>query len=269
MADFGIDSAVVGRDGRYEASLAEGWEIWGPQGGYVAAVALRAAAAAGSFPRPASFACHYLRVAQVGPVDIRVQSLRQTRRAESLRVTLVQDDAPILEALVWTVADLVGIDHDAAASPAVPGPEELEPWEAHLPGGQPPFLFWRNFDVHPVSPLPSGWSRATDPRWLVWTRLRERPPLDDPYVDAARMLLAADSTMYPAATFAHDDLFPYLAPSMDLVMSFHLSGRDSEWLLIDAVSPLSDGALVTGKSSIWARDGRLLASAMQQMLQRP
>jgi acyl-CoA thioesterase len=47
---------------------------------------------------------------------------------------------------------------------------------------------------------------------------------------------------------------------MDLVMSFHLSGRESEWLLLDAVSPLSDGALVTGKSSIWARDGRLLAS---------
>ena len=105
-----------------------------------------AAAAAGSLQRPASFACHYLRVAQVGPVDIRVESLRQTRRAESLKVTLVQDDAPILEALVWTVADLAGIDHDAAASPAVPGPEELEPWEAHLPGGEPPFLFWHNFE---------------------------------------------------------------------------------------------------------------------------
>jgi acyl-CoA thioesterase len=39
-------------------------------------------------------------------------------------------------------------------------------------------------------------------------------------------------------------------------------------LLVDAVSPLSEGALVAGRASIWSSDGRLLASAMQQMLQR-
>ncbi|MFN2543904.1 MAG: hypothetical protein ABR600_04925 [Actinomycetota bacterium] len=42
----------------------------------------------------------------------------------------------------------------------------------------------------------------------------------------------------------------------------------SEWLLIDAYSPSSRGALVAGQASIWSADGRLLASAMQQMLQR-
>jgi acyl-CoA thioesterase II len=268
VADFGIDSAVVGRNGRYGATLADGWEIWGPQGGYIAAVALGAAAAASTFPRPASITCHYLRAGQVGPVDIRVESLRQSRRAESLRVTLLQNELAILDTLVWTVAALVGVDHDAGASPVVPRPDELEPWEAHLPGGEPPFPFWRNFDVHPVAPLPSEWGQATEARWLTWSRLRVRPPLEDPYVDAARMLLAADSAMYPAATFAHEKLFPYIAPSMDLMMSFHLAGAGSEWLLVDAVSPLSEGALVAGRASIWSSDGRLLASAMQQMLQR-
>lgn len=74
--------------------------------------------------------------------------------------------------------------------------------------------------------------------------------------------------MYPAATFAHDELFPYVAPSLDLVMSFHLAGADSDWLLVEARSPLSKGALVAGTASIWSANGRLLASAMQQMLQR-
>jgi acyl-CoA thioesterase len=268
VADFGIDSAVVGRNGRYRATLADGWEIWGPQGGYIAAVALRAAAAASAFSRPASITCHYLRAGQLGPVDIRVESLRQSRRAESLRVTLLQNELPILDALVWTVAALVGVDHDAGASPVVPRPDELEPWEVHLPGGEPPFPFWRNFDVHPVTPQPSEWGQATEARWLTWSRLRVRPPLEDPYIDAARMLLAADAAMYPAATFAHEELFPYIAPSMDLMMSFHLVGAGSEWLLVDAVSPLSEGALVAGRASIWGTDGRLLASAMQQMLQR-
>jgi acyl-CoA thioesterase II len=95
-----------------------------------------------------------------------------------------------------------------------------------------------------------------------------RPPLEDPFVDVGRMLVAADSAMYPAAALAHDDLFPYVAPSLDLVVSFHLAGADSEWLLVEASSPLSAGALVAGRASIWSADGRLLASAMQQMLQR-
>ena len=267
MRDLGLDSAVSGGHGRYGATLAEGWDIWGPQGGYVAAVALRAAGAETAFPRPATFSCHYLRRAKAGPVQIRVDSLNRARRAESLRVTLAQDDVPVLEALVWTLAELDGIDHDATAAPEVPPAEELEPWEAR-PSGGPHFPFWRNVDVRPAVPDPYEWARATEPRSVAWSRLRVRPPLEDPFVDAGRMLVAADSAMYPAAMFAHDDLFPYVAPSMDLVLSFHTAGTDSEWILVDAVSPLSEGALVAGRADIWSVDGRLLASAMQQMLQR-
>ena len=36
------DTAVDGTDGSYRAVLSKDWEIWGPMGGYVAAVALRA-----------------------------------------------------------------------------------------------------------------------------------------------------------------------------------------------------------------------------------
>jgi len=268
VRDLGVDSAVSAANGRYTAMLAEGWEIWGPQGGYVAAVALRGAAAAATFPRPASFACHFLRGATAGPVEIRVEMLRRTRRAESLRATVVQNDVPVLEALVWTVAELVGIDHEGLSCPEVPEAEELQPWEAYLPDGEVPFPFWRNVDLRPVAPQPYEWGHATDPRSLAWGRLRVRPPLEDPFVDAARMLVAADSAMYPAAMFAHDELFPYVAPSMDLVMSFHAAGADSEWILVDAASAISHGALVAGNASIWSADGRLLASAMQQMLQR-
>jgi len=268
MADFGLDSAVSGADGRYRATLAEAWEIWGPQGGYVAAVALRAAGLAAAFPRPASLACQFLRPARVGPAEVRVESLRRTRRAEALSFTVLQEEAPVLTGLVWTVAVLGGLDHLAAVAPAAPPPEELEPWDAYLPGGEPPFPYWRNFDIRPVAPHPAKWGGPAEPRWLTWKRLRTRPPLQDPFVDAGRMLMVADSAMYPAATQAHEEPFPYVAPSLDLVLSFHGSGRDSEWLLVDGFSPLSQGALVAGSASIWSADGRLLASAAQQMLQR-
>ena len=46
MGDLANDTAIQPRgDGCYAASLSADWEIWGPMGGYVAACALRAAAA--------------------------------------------------------------------------------------------------------------------------------------------------------------------------------------------------------------------------------
>ncbi len=80
------------------------------------------------------FVCHYLRVAEFGPVEIRVESLRRTKRAESLRVTVVQKDMPLLEGLVWTVAELAGIDHDAAPMPEVPPAEDVETMGCVLAG---------------------------------------------------------------------------------------------------------------------------------------
>ena len=268
MGDFAIDTAVTGGDGRYQAVASDSWEIWGPQGGYLAAIAIRAAGAESAFPRPASFYCHFVRAAQFGSIDIAVEALRTAKRAQSLRVTLSQGGSPVLEAFVWTVAELEGKDHEAIIPPQVQEPDELEPWETYLPGGEPPFPFWRNFDIRPILPRPEDWMRATEPRGISWGRLRERPPLEDRFVDAGRMLVVADSGMFPAATFAHDDLFPYIAPSLDLSMSFHGSGAASEWVLIDTYSPLSRSALVYGTASLWSLDRQLLGSAMQQMLQR-
>lgn len=268
-SDFGVDTAVAGTGDRYTATLSPSWEIWGPQGGYVAAVALRAAGAASAHPLPASFVCHFLRPARFGDTEVRVESLRQARRAESLRATVIQDDAAVLEALVWTVAELTGLDHDAALEPEIPPPDFVERWDDYLPGGEPPFPFWRNFDVRPHDPHPSKWGGpAAQPRLVGWSRLLVRPPIEDPFVDAGRLLMAADSLMYPSATLAHDGPFPYVAPSLDLAMSFHAPGTGTEWLLIEAEAPLSRGALVAGEARVWSEDGRLLGSAMQQMLQR-
>ena len=64
MGDIEVQTAVepIG-DGRFRAMVHGDWEIWGPCGGYVAALALRAAGPPRhgvSAARPASFFCHYL-----------------------------------------------------------------------------------------------------------------------------------------------------------------------------------------------------------------
>src|SRR3954453_7966018 len=96
MGALAVDTAVHGGEGRYSAKLNEDWAIWGPNGGYLAATAFRAAMAESSFELPASMSCQFLRVANFADVDIEVVVLRRSRRAEALRVTLSQDGRPVL-----------------------------------------------------------------------------------------------------------------------------------------------------------------------------
>ena len=88
---------------RWSAALWRDWEIWGPNGGYVDAIALRAAGAATTLPRPASFSGHFLNVAEFAAVDIDVTTLRAAKRASSLRVSPSQNGRAIFEAIVWVV----------------------------------------------------------------------------------------------------------------------------------------------------------------------
>jgi len=60
------------------------------------------------FNRPASFACHYLAVADFAPVELSVGTLRSARTACSQRVTMTQGERPILEAMVWSVGPVEG-----------------------------------------------------------------------------------------------------------------------------------------------------------------
>src|SRR5258705_946773 len=103
MGDLAIDTKVTGSVGRYSARLSRDWEIWGPNGGYVAAIALRAAGAATSLARPASFAGHFLSVAAFDDVDVTVTPLRASSRAASLRVAIAQRERPILDAPVLVI----------------------------------------------------------------------------------------------------------------------------------------------------------------------
>src|SRR5215212_6668230 len=103
MGDLEHDTRVVGEDGRYSAVLSDDWEIWGPNGGYIAAILLRAAGAGSDFPVPASLAVHYLARGSFDEVQLEVRSLRRTRRAESLAVTMSQGGKAVAEALAWFV----------------------------------------------------------------------------------------------------------------------------------------------------------------------
>ena len=258
----------------YAATVSGDWEIWGPCGGYVAAIALRAAGAESPFARPASFFCHYLSVAAFAPVDLVVTPLRAGRTVLAQRVAMIQRGRPILEAMVWSVGEVEGLDHEDLHPPEVPDPEGL-PTAAQLRSrddgeDRPPFPFWRNFDQRmiewsatwpPPGPLP--------PTWRTWVRCTPAATFEDPWVDAARSLIVLDVGSWPAGSRPHAHLDPpYIAPSLDLYASFQHPGATSEWLLLDAHSPVAQGGLLSWNSRVWSRDRRLIASGGGQAVFR-
>lgn len=207
MGDFAVDTAIEGGDGRYRATLSRDWEIWGPNGGYVAAIALRAAGAASRFARPASFSAQFLSAARFEEVQIKVEVLRATRVADALLVRLDQGDRPILTALVWTVDEVDGLVHDVAPLADVPGPSEVPSVDARTAegaGDRPSFVFWENLESRPLTWIEKFEDREpSEPVVRGWYRYRPRATFDDPFVDAARGLLLIDTMGWPAAVRAH------------------------------------------------------------------
>ena len=126
VGNLAEDTAVEqSGESTFVARLNADWEIWGPMGGYVASVALRAVGMATPFGRPASFACSYLGVASFGEVHVEVTPLRLARTAAAHRVDITQDGKPVLAATVWSIGTVDGLTHDWSDMPAVPGPDEL------------------------------------------------------------------------------------------------------------------------------------------------
>jgi len=261
MGDLDLDTRLEGGDGRYRATLSQEWEIWGPNGGYLAVIALRAAGAEARVRRPAAFAAHYLSVARFAPVDLEVTAVHRGRRSESLRVSMRQDGRPVLEAMVRTAAELPGLEHDAARAPQVPGPDGLRSSEEIYPAP-----FWRNLEVRPVDP--DTWRDGRPPRAPVlreWYRFRPVARFDDPFLDAGRSLLLIDTLIWPAACQRHVEP-EFIAPSLDVVAWFHRANRDAEWLLCDATTPIAEGGLMGGTARVWSADRRLVASGGAQLL---
>jgi acyl-CoA thioesterase len=274
MGDLAVDTTIEGADGRYRSRLSRDWEIWGPNGGYLAVIALRAAGACTPLRRPATFSCHYLGVADFGVVDLGVRIVRESRRAASIAVSMTQAGKPILEALAWIVGDVDGLEHDAAPIPAVAPPDELQNIEQLMTGEErgPYHAFWSNFEQRPLEWLPPAeWAAREpgDPSFRSWYRYVPRDTFDDPFVDAGRALLLVDTLGWPAAVRAYPNELPFYAPSLDVTARFHASAPESPWLLAECRSPVARDGLIASTTSVWSDDGRLLASGGQQMLCRP
>jgi acyl-CoA thioesterase II len=266
--DFDLETQVTPLGaGAYRADLSKDWEIWGPNGGYLCAIALRAAGCEAQVKRPIALYCHYLKVAQFAPVELRVELLGRTRRSESLRVSMHQEGKPIIEAMVRTAAAGEGLEHVAVQAPRVAPPEELpDPRTLLTPEHGKRHAFWSNFDVRVLRPERFKLPRtAGSPDWQEWYRVHCQAPFDDPFLDAGRSALLLDTMGWPAAVGPHPDS-GFLAPSLDFAAWFHAPSPNNDYVLVDAQSAIARDGSMFATGRVFDRAGTLLASSGTQLL---
>jgi acyl-CoA thioesterase len=202
---------------------------------------------------------------------VHITPLRQAKRSELLRATLVQDDRPLMEAAVWMIDELDGLAHDRGVMPPdVPAHDELPTRHNKR---RDIYSLFSNIDERPVKFIEDeDWdTRAIDePRVSSWFRLKPTPTFpDDRVLDACRSLILSDAMPWPAAVRGHTGNPPWLAASIEMTMRFHQFAPASEWLLCDTVSPVAADGLIGSTMTVWSTDGLLLATGGEHMLCRP
>lgn len=211
------------------------------------------------------------------PIDLAVSCDADSRSFSARRVTARQDRALIFS-LSASFQRLTDGPRVQKAMPEVPAPEGLPNQQslidrmgARLPDWAHPF--WRNeqaveyrfcetFHVFRHPPEPAARH--------VWMRVRMPLPAD-PYVHQRMLAYASDlhilhTGLLPLGLgWADEDL---RTASLDHAIWFHDTFRADEWLLYDLASDFTGGARTLGKGRVFRRDGRLVATVIQEGLAR-
>lgn len=256
---FDVDTAVVA-DGpdRFGATVTDRWHALGggPNGGYLAALCVRALAQRVDFPDPLVVSTSYLRRARVGPAELRAELLRSGRRIATGEVTLSQGG----DIAAHTVASFTDFTTASGRTVLLNEPPDLPPPEQceDLVGGAdlPGVSILDQFEYR-VPELP-GWRRgepsgtATGELWLRFRGGRD--------ADLAALPLLVDATA-PAVL----DLG---APGSSTVqLTTHVRARPAPgWLAVRIMTQHVIGGFHEEDIELWDDDGRLVAQGRQLAL---
>lgn len=273
MDDFVEATALENNgDGSWTATLHESWALWGPSGGFLSALALRATGEATAFPRPVSFACQFLNRATFAPVQIKVQSLRGGKRTEALRVDMEQEGRLIMTAQVWVSAQSApGMVHDYSSVADLPDPDTLRPYREVYPE-EPVFPFLERLGHRPIDPLPhSDDAPVSEPEISGFFRLSPTTRHEDAFVDAARIFVLIDTHAWLATYPAHPTSggSPWIAPNLDFYYRFHRTSTAEDWLYLKTRADLAEDGFIAAEGEIRDRGGRLIARGVSQLMCYP
>jgi acyl-CoA thioesterase len=248
-------------EGAYEVRIDPGWwVVRGPNGGYIAALLVRALENEVGDPARVlrSFTVHYLRPPAAGPAGIDVRIERAGRSVTTASARLLQGGRLQALALAAFAVPRASPELHHALPPEVAPPEACPPR-----GGSPIPIHQRYEQRFAIGPLPFTGPRTREARTGGWLRLAEPRALD-----AALLVAYADA--WPPSLFACSELAGPAGgiPTVDLTV--HVRTRlpvpglrpDDPVLVSFHTREVSQGVLEED-GEIWSRDGRLLAHSRQ------
>lgn len=256
---FSLASAVTSLgSGTYRGEVQPGWDIMGnADGGYLMAIAARAAADAVDRPDPVSVTAHFMRPAGPGQVTIATEVLRRGRRFSVARATMTGNDTIL--ALLGTYGALEPSDHvDRLDSgpPDLPPPDECIPMEP-TDTFPPPFMGKVDLRLDPADSvfatgIPTGRLRVQG-----WFRLPDDEPLD-----TMAVLMATDA--FPPTIF-NSDLPIAWTPTLELTA--HIRARPQPgWLSCVFTTRFITGGFLEEDGEVWDESGTLVAQSRQLAL---
>ncbi|MEV4617164.1 acyl-CoA thioesterase II [Asanoa sp. NPDC049573] len=247
-------------------------------GGHVAAQALVAAGRTVDPSRTVhSLHGYFVRPGESGqPIEYQVENIRDGRSFSVRRSVAVQNGKTIFFMSASFHRHEDGLDHQAPAPLAVPGPEELPTMRQKLARYPERLGIWTAapwpLDVRYVGEpgwVPPG-DRLPDPHQRVWMRIDGKLP-DDPLLHACALAYASDMTLLDSVLSVHGEVWGpggVIGASLDHALWFHRPFRADEWFLYDCWSPSASGGRGLATGRMFTAGGANIATAVQEGLLR-
>jgi acyl-CoA thioesterase len=257
--------------GRYHAFLNEEWNApLVPQGGVMAAVAVRAMIAELDLPDHELRSVSTVFAARVpaGPVEIDVTVLRRGRSMSQVMATArPPGQAAGHTSLAVFGGARNGFSFTDLEVPDVPPPDQCPSFRDPAPEGfvrEVHFGYWDHVEGRSaIGHAPWDDWEPTASRRAYWCRFDEPPRLDDGRIDPLALVSVCDTM--PGAV--RERLGPgewWFSPSADLTV--HLLGEArSEWLLAHNRARHAGGGYASAEMELWDPETGLVAYGTQMM----
>lgn len=211
------------------------------------------------------------------PIDYEVQRVRDGGTFTVRRVLALQDGREILTASASFQVHEEGLEHQFPA-PDAPEPEPLRSeldirrsLQSYMPETvREKLTRERPIDIRPVNPVDPLKPEARAPHRQAWFRAADRLP-DDPVLHRCLLAYSSDFGLLASSLLPH--AITFMQPGMQVAsldhgIWFHRDFRIDDWLLYDMDSPSASGGRGFNRGNIFDREGRLVASTVQDALIR-
>jgi acyl-CoA thioesterase len=234
------------------------WIVFGPNGGFLAAMLVKAMGAAvqDDARMARSLTIHYTAAPAEGPVRIRTTIERAGRSLTTVSARMEQGERLIALAIgAFSRPRRAALEFDDAPAPHVPAPEDVPLVEPRPE--LPPFARqWETRYAIGARPFSGSGGSTLTGGWIK--------PLDPHPIDAALVAQITDAWL-PAVFVRLTE--PNAVPTIDLTIHFRAElPLPADYMLVTFESRLSQGGFVEEDGWIWSREGRLIAHSRQLAL---